>query len=102
MDHAVEAHDEWKKTQESDVVRSMEILRQQLVESLSVQQVRVKSLQQETGQIDKDLEVVANPDTSAALDFHNQLSSAQLLLEIETGDATFRIGRLREYLTKNY
>jgi hypothetical protein len=71
LDHAVEAHDS-----ESDVVRSMEVLRQQLVESLSVQQVRVKSRQRETAQINKELEVVANPDTSAALDFHNQLSSA--------------------------
>jgi len=26
----------------------------------------------------------------------------QLLLEIETGDASFRIDHLREYLAKNY
>ena len=45
---------------------------------------------------------VGNADTSAAFDFHNQLTAAQLLLGIETGDASFRIGRLREYLAKNY
>jgi len=102
LDHAVEAHDEWKKAQESDVVRSMEVLRQQLAESVSVQEAKLKSVQEESEQINRDLQLVVNPDTSVALDFHNQLTAAQLLLEIETGDATFRIHRLQEYLAKNY
>ncbi len=102
LDHAVEAHDEWKKVQESDVVRSMEVLRQQLVESVSVQAAKLKSVQEESKEINKNLQLVVNPDTSAALDFHNQLTAAQLLLEIETGDAAFRIHRLQEYLATNY
>jgi hypothetical protein len=102
LDHAVEAHDEWKKAQEIDVARNMEVLREQLVESISVQEAKLKSLQAENEQIDKNLQLVVNPDTSAAFDFHNQLTAAQLLLEIETGDARFRIQRLREYLAKNY
>lgn len=102
LDHAVEAHDDWKKAQESDVVRNMEVLRQQLVESISVQEAKLKSLQAESEQIDKNLQLVFNPDTSAAFDFHNQLTAAQLLLVIEAGDARFRIERLREYLAKNY
>jgi hypothetical protein len=102
LDHAVEAHDEWKNAQEGDVVRSMEVLRQQLVESISVQEAKLKSLQEEGRQIDRNLQLVGNADTSAAFDFHNQLTAAQLLLEIETGDASFRIDRLREYLAKNY
>ena len=102
LDQSVEAHDEWKKVQESDVVRSMAVLRQQLVESVSVQEARLKSVQEESRQIDRNLQLVVNPDTSAAFDFHNQLTAAQLLLQIETGDATFRIDHLREYLAKNY
>jgi hypothetical protein len=102
LDRAVEAHDEWKKVQESDVVRSMDVLRQQLMESVSVQEARLKSVQEESRQIDRNLQLVVNPDTSAAFDFHNQLTAAQLLLQIETGDATFRIDRLREYLAENY
>jgi hypothetical protein len=102
LDHAVEAHDEWKKAQENDVVRNMEVLRQQLVEIISVQESKLKSLQEESEQIDKNLQLVVNPDTSATFDFHDQLTVAQLLLEIETGDARFRIDRLREYLAKNY
>jgi hypothetical protein len=102
LDRAAEAHDEWKKAQETDVARSMEVLRQQLVESISVQEAKFQSLTEEGKLIDSNLRLVGNPDTTAAFDFHNQLTTAQLLLEIETGDASFRIARLREYLVKNY
>jgi hypothetical protein len=102
LDRTVEAYDEWKKVQEGDVVRNMEVLRQQLAASVSVQEAKLTSLQEESNQIGKNLQLVANPDTSAALDFRNQLTAAQLLLQVESGDATFRLGRLREYLAKNY
>jgi hypothetical protein len=102
LDRAVEAHDEWKKLQEGDVVRGMEVLRQQLVDSVAVQEARLQTLQEENQQLDKNLQLVATPDTSAAFDFRNQLVAAQLLLQIETVDASFRIERLREYLVRNY
>jgi hypothetical protein len=102
LDRAVEAHDEWKKLQEGEVVRGMEVLRLQLVDSVAVQEARLQSLQEESQQLDKNLQLVAAPDTSAALDFRNQLVAAQLLLQIETVDASFRIERLREYLARNY
>ena len=102
LDHAAEAYSEWKKVQESDVARSAEVLRQQLAESVAVQEAKVKSMQEESGQIDKNLQLVGNPDTSAAFDFYNQLTAAQLLLRIETSDADFRITRLREYMARNY
>jgi hypothetical protein len=102
LDRAVEAYDEWKKVQEGDVVRNMEVLRQQLVDSDTVQEDKLKSLLEESGQIEKNLQLVGDPDTSAAFDFHNQLTAAQLLLQVETGDARFRLDRLREYLAKNY
>jgi hypothetical protein len=102
LDRAAEAYSEWKKVQESDVARSAEVLRQQLAESVAVQEARVKSVQEESGQIDKNLQLVGNPDTSAAFDFYNQLTAAQLLLRIETSDADFRITRLREYMARNY
>ena len=102
LDRAVDAYDEWKKVQEGDVVRSMEVLHQQLLDGVSAQESRLKSLQAESGEIGKNLQLVGNQDTSAAFDFHNQLTAAQLLLQVETGDASFRIDRLREYLAKNY
>ena len=102
LDHAVEAYDEWKKVQESDVIQQMDVLRQQLVNGVTVQENKLKSLQEESEEIEKNLQLVAAPDTSAAFDFHNQLAAAQLLLQIETADASFRINRLLEYLEKNY
>lgn len=102
LDRAAEAYDEWKKVQDSDVVRGMEVLRQQVMGNVAVQEGKLKSLQQESARIGKTQQLVANPDTSAAFDFHNQLAASQLLLQIETGDASFRIDQLREFLTRNY
>jgi len=102
LDRAVGAYGDWKKLQEGDVVRNSEVLRQQLVEGVAAQEGKLKSLQEESGRIDTDLRVIGEPDTSAALDFHNQLTAAQLLLQVETGDASFRLERLRGYLAKNY
>jgi hypothetical protein len=73
-----------------------------LTDGVMAQEGRLKSLQEESAQIEKNLTLVANPDTAAALDFGNQLMTTQLLLDIEAGDASFRIGRLQEYLVKNY
>jgi len=102
LDRAAAAHGDWKKAQEGDVVRNMEALRQQLSDSVAAQEGRLKSLQDDSAQIEKNLTLVANPDTAVALDFSNQLMATRLLLEIEAGDASFRIGRLQEYLAKNY
>ena len=84
------------------MVREVEVLRQQLIESVSVQEARLKALEGQDKEIERDLQLVVAPDTSAAFDFRNQLSAAQLLLQVESGDAAFRIDRLRGYLAKNY
>lgn len=102
LDRSVDAYSEWKKVQEGEVVRNVEVLHQQLVDGATAQESRLKSLQEESGVLGRNLEYVANPDTSAALDFHNQLIAAQLLLQIEIGDASFRLDHLQEYLTRNY
>lgn len=102
LDRAVNAYANWKKVQEGDVVRNMEVLRTQVVASISAQDKRLKSLQNEAAQVEKDLQAVGDVDTSAGLDFRNQLTSTKLLLGIETGDATYRLNRLREFLDKNF
>jgi len=102
LDRAVGAYNEWKEVQEGDVVRNSEVLRQQLVDSIAAQEAKIRTLQDENAVIDKDLSAIGEPDTSAAFDFHNQLIAAQLLLQVETNDATFRLDQLHEYLGKNY
>jgi hypothetical protein len=102
LDRAVDAYSDWKKVQEGDVVRNMDVLRTQVTDSISAQENRLKSLQQESQQIEKSLQLVSDADTTAALDFRNQLSSTQLLLGVELGDASFRLERLRDFLNRNY
>jgi len=102
LDRSVTAYSDWKKLQESDVVRGSEALRSQVTQAIAAQQSRLTSLNQETEEIAKNLQIVANPDTTAAIDFHNQLSSTQILLQIETGDASFRLKHLEDFLKANY
>ncbi len=56
----------------------------------------------ESVEIENNLKLVSDAETSAALDFHNQLASTQILLGIETGDATYRLQRLQEFLKQEF
>jgi wobble nucleotide-excising tRNase len=101
LDRSVDAYAGWKKVQENDVERGMEVLRDQVEQTITVQQNRINSLRQETEEIEKNLKLVSDADTSAALDFRNQLISTELLLGIETGDASYRLDRLQDFVRKN-
>jgi len=102
LDQSANAYEDWKKVQEGDVIRNAEVLKQQVANGISVQDGRLKSLQQEQKQIESNLQILGEAETSAAMDFLNQLSTAKLLLEVEIGDATFRLDLLREFLGKNF
>jgi chaperonin cofactor prefoldin len=102
LDQAATTYDDWKKVQEGDIVRNAEVLKQQLVDTITVQDNRLKALQAQQKQIESNLQLLGRAETSAALDFSNQLSTAKLLLEIEIGDATFRLDQLKEFLARNF
>jgi hypothetical protein len=102
LDASVQAYGDWKKVQEGDVMRNMEILRQQIADDIAVNEAKLKSLEEQMKEIDDNLAAVAAPDTSAAFDFNNQLTAAQVLLRIEQGDATYRLACLQEYLKNNF
>jgi hypothetical protein len=102
LDQAASAYDDWKKVQEGDVVRNADVLKQQLVNTISVQDNRLKSLEDQRKQIESNLQLLGRAETSAALDFGNQLTTAKLFLEIEIGDATFRLNQLKEFLARNF
>jgi len=102
LDQAANAYDDWKKVQEGDVFRNAEVLKQQVVNGISVQDGRLKSLQQEQTQIESNLQLIGEAETSAAMDFLNQLRTAKLLLEVEIGDASFRLDLLKEFMGKNF
>jgi hypothetical protein len=102
LDQAATSYDDWKKVQEGDVIRNAVVLKQQLVDTISVQDRRLKALQEQQKQIESNLQLLGQAETSAALDFGNQLGTAKLLLQIEIGDATFRLDQLKEFLNRNF
>jgi len=102
LDRAADAYDDWKKLQEGDIIRNADILKQQVADGISVQDSRLKALLEEKKQIENNLQLLGSADTTAAMDFRNQLTTAQLLLEIEIGDASFRLDRLQEFLARNF
>jgi hypothetical protein len=102
LDRTVDAYANWKNVQEGDGARGMEVLRTQVTDNIAAQQSRLAALKQESQQIDKNLQLVVTPDTSAAYDFRNQLTTTQVLLDIETDDSSFRLDHLRGFLSRNY
>jgi hypothetical protein len=102
LDQSAAAYDDWKKVQEGDVIRNADVLKQQLVDTISVQENRLKALQEQQKQIENNLQLLGRAETSAALDFGNQLSTAKLALQIEIGDATFRLDQLKDFLSRNF
>ncbi|MGD0858419.1 MAG: hypothetical protein ABR912_03775 [Terracidiphilus sp.] len=102
LDRSVDAYSSWKKVQENDVERGMEVLQDQVQQTIAVQENRIKSIQQESEEIETNLKLVGDADTSAALDFRNQLISTQLLIGIETGDASYRLDRLKDFVSRNF
>jgi hypothetical protein len=102
LDRAAADYGDWKKVQEGDVLRNMEMLRRQIEDTMAAQSAKLNDLAQEQKELDANLAAVASPDTSAALDFNNQLTAASLMLRVETGDATFRLASLKAYLAKNF
>lgn len=102
LDQAATAYADWKTVQAGEVIRNAEILKKQVGDGISVQSSRLKSLEEEEKQIGGNLQLVAAVDTTAALDFRNQLTSTQLLLDVEIGDASFRLGLLRDFWEENF
>lgn len=102
LDQAADSYAGWKKVQENDVTSNAAILKLQVAANISAQTNRLKALQQQQKLVESNLQLVAEPNTTAALDFRNQLSTTQLLLGIEIGDATFRLEQLQDFMENNY
>ena len=102
LDRAVADFGDWKRAEESDVVRGMAALEVQVQDQIAAQEARLKALQRENAEVEKSMHEIGEADTTAALDFRNQLTTTQLLLGVETGDASYRLDGLREFLRKNF
>jgi hypothetical protein len=102
LDKAANAYAAWKTVQQGDVTRNAQILKKQATEAGTAQAARLKALQDQQKLVENNLQLVTVADTTAALDFRNQLTSALLLLGIEIGDAGFRVDQLQAFLNNNF
>lgn len=102
LDNSVTAYANWKQAQEGDVIRNMDVLHRELTATLEADQTKQQSLQEQLKDLDSDRQVVAEPDTSAAFDFRNQIDAARILLQIEIDDTAFRISQLKDYCARNF
>jgi hypothetical protein len=102
LDSSADAYAQWKLTEQGDVVQNAAILKQQIVNSISVEESQLKSLQSEEQEIDSNLKIVNDVATSAAINFKNQLLADRLGLRVEIGDVSFRLTQLRQYLADNF
>jgi hypothetical protein len=91
-----------EKTEEIDVTRGMEIFHDQALKSLVVQQSRLQFIEKEIAEMNRNIQLVSDAETTAALDFRNQLDSIRILLGVESGDANYRIQFLQEFISKNF
>src|SRR5205807_5302370 len=69
LDQAANAYSDWKRVQQGDVTRNATVVQQQVTSSISAQQARLKSLHDEQKQVETNLQLVSNGDTTAALQF---------------------------------
>lgn len=102
LDSAASAYGDWKKVQEGDVIRNMDVLHQEIAATIQADEAKSQSLGDQMKEIEGDLKVVASPDTTAAVDFRNQLEASRVLLQVELDDTAFRLSHLRDYLSTNF
>jgi hypothetical protein len=102
LEKAASAYGDWKDARQGDALEGVNVLRQQITESIVVQEAAVMALQSEEAQINGSIESLAHLDTSAAVAFANRLSVDKLTLGIELQTVQYRLARLREYLAENF
>src|SRR5271165_5408264 len=76
--------------------------RRRSVSGCNIQDNRPTELQTGFKQIESSLSPMGSAETSAAVDFSNQLTTARLRPEIEIGDARYRLDQRREYFGRNF
>jgi hypothetical protein len=102
LDNSVAAYDQWKATQFDDVAQQASILKQQMVETVKIQEGQLQVLQAHDADISVQLQSLEGVDTAAALSFKNQLLADQIVLAVDVDDIKFRISELQQYIADNF
>jgi len=101
-DKSVAAYVQWKATQFDDVTEQSRILKQQIVDTIKIQQDQLNILVTHEGQIVDNLNSIADVDSAAAMTFKTQLQADKIILDVDIQDVQFRIATLGNYLASNY
>jgi hypothetical protein len=102
LDRATAAYGEWKESQQSDAIEASGVLRQQIRDSVAVQEATLATFVAENDQIESNIRNLIGLDTDAAVSLTNRLNIDKLTLGIEIGTAQFRLTRLRQFLVDNF
>lgn len=82
--------------------RQSYLLAQGLAATLGAQQDALRGLQARRSKLESYLAAVPDPNTAAALVFHNQVLVDQALLDVELSDTQFRIATLKQFIQENF
>lgn len=102
FDKSVGAYTQWKTTQFDDVTEQARILKQQVMNTITIQQQQLDVLTSHNGQINDNLKSIEGVDSAAALTFKTQLVADQIVLNVDIQDVQFRIDLLKKFLEANY
>lgn len=101
-DKSVEDYVQWKTTQFDDVKEQARILKQQIGDTIKIQQDQLQFLLTHEQQIEDNLTSIKDVDSAAALTFKTQLVADKIVLTVEIRDVQFRLKTLQDYLQTNF
>lgn len=101
-DKSVAAYNAWKGNQFDDVTEQSRILKQQIHDTIAIQQQQLDILTTHNGQIADNLKTIEGVDSAAALTFKTQLEADQIVLGVDIQDVQFRIQTLNKFLQDNF
>ncbi len=102
LDQTAGDYAEWKRQQDTDVIRSMAQLRDQIESAIAAQERALAAMQANENLIRSNRDKIKGVDTEDAILFDNQLVVDELSLRVEIGTTQFRLERLKQYLADNF
>jgi len=102
LDTAAGLFGDWKRVQEGDIVRTSEVLKRQVEDSIAANTEILEQMNAEYKVIEDNIAIVQTPDTSNAYAFYLLVKVDELSLRIEIGDTQYRLDTLKQYLAENF
>ncbi len=102
LDKSLPAYNHWQDAEFDDVAHQADLLKEQMEESIPIEQAQLTALNGQADEISQNLKSIENVDTDTALTFRNQLTADQLTIQIDIEDLNFQINELKDYLKTNF